>query len=65
MKGDEAATMDLAAGIHSAEEPAERPEALGAAGRGLIGGGAQIMRGTGAGMRGGGSHPAGTAYSPE
>jgi hypothetical protein len=65
VKGDEAATMDLAAGIHSAEEPVVRPEARGAAGRGLMIGGAQIMRGPGAGERGGGSHPAGAVYSPE
>jgi hypothetical protein len=65
VKGDEAATMDLAAGIHRGEEPVVRPEALGAAERGLLGGGAQIMRVPGATDRGGGSHPAGTGYSPE
>ncbi len=65
MKGDEAATMVLAAGIHSAEVPEVRPDALGVTRGGLTGGGAQIMRVPGAGMRGGGSHPAGTGYSPE
>jgi hypothetical protein len=65
VKGDEAATMDLAAGIHRAEVPVVRAEARGAAGRGLLGGGAQIMRVPGAETRGGGSHPAGTEYSPE
>ncbi len=65
MKGDEAATMVLAAGIHSAEEPEVRPDTLGVAGRGLTGGGAQIMRVPGAGMRGGGSHPAGAGYLQE
>ncbi len=65
VKEDEAATMVLAAGIHSAEVPVVRPDALGATGRGLMEGGAQIMRVPGAGLRGGGSHPAGTGYSPK
>ncbi len=45
--------MDLAAGIHSAEEPVVRLETRGAAERVLMVGGAQIMRGPGAGERGG------------